>query len=199
MLSAVRRHPPCPLTLPALTHVSRPLPDAPRAAAARTRQAASSAPPLPRRPPPPPLLSDATRAFVADCAAALRSCAPGKACLLLGGRALLSPQSSAGDNNGNDALFAAGRVAAACGAALLCPNGFARADRGFGRPHLRRVPYFPKARRDGPSPPTLSPSSLLYSDTQRLMMQPRAGSWLCLKPPLPATTILIEQTLTFTS
>lgn len=122
----------------------------------------TTAPPPPRRRPSSLRhLSESTRGFVADCAAALRACPPGKACLYLGGRALLSAGGGAGaDDDGVSsdatsalpgALFAAGRVAAAAQAALLCQNGFARADRGAGRPPLVRVPYFPKARRDGPS------------------------------------------------
>jgi acetolactate synthase-1/2/3 large subunit len=41
-------------------------------------------------------------------------------------------------------LRAAARVAAACGAALLCEVFPARIDRGAGRPHVEKLPYFPE-------------------------------------------------------
>ena len=67
-------------------------------------------------------LQDAARAALA-CRAVLMSAAP-----------------SAGD-----ALLNAGRICAATGAALLCENAFARADRGGGLPCPDRLPYFPDA------------------------------------------------------
>jgi acetolactate synthase-1/2/3 large subunit len=107
--------------------------------------------PLPRPAPPPAPPSTAlptpaaaaealaatpgAEAFVRDCAAALLRCPRGKAALYVGGRAALAD---------GGALEAAGRVAAATGAALLCENAFTRLDRGAGRAAPRRLPYFPQ-------------------------------------------------------
>lgn len=41
-------------------------------------------------------------------------------------------------------MSAAGRIASATGAALLCENAFARVDRGAGLPLPARLPYFPQ-------------------------------------------------------
>ncbi|KXZ51227.1 hypothetical protein GPECTOR_13g714 [Gonium pectorale] len=99
--------------------------------------------------------AEAAEAFVRDCAAALlkaaataraRSASAAAAAggsggggsgvaLYLGGEALLADRG---------ALLAAGQIAAATGAVLLCEGAFARADRGAGLPPLRRLPYFPQ-------------------------------------------------------
>ncbi|KAJ9533487.1 hypothetical protein QJQ45_026522 [Haematococcus lacustris] len=73
--------------------------------------------------------------FVEACAAALKQCARGKAVLYLAGEAALQA---------GGALHAAGLVAAATGASLMCENAFARVDRGAGLPVLTRLPYFPQ-------------------------------------------------------
>lgn len=59
----------------------------------------------------------------------------GKAAIYLGGQALLAD---------NEAIRHAGMIAAACGAALLGENAFARVDRGAGLAHVTRLPYFPQ-------------------------------------------------------
>jgi hypothetical protein len=51
------------------------------------------------------------------------------------------------------ALRNAGLIAAACGAHAYVEPLFARVDRGAGLPHLRRIPYFPQARREPALPP----------------------------------------------
>lgn len=84
--------------------------------------------------------SEAVGAFLRDCAAALKGAGRGNAALYLGGTALLA----AAGGGGGGPLQAAGLVAAAAGAVVLCENAFARADRGAGRPALRRLPYFPQ-------------------------------------------------------
>lgn len=43
------------------------------------------------------------------------------------------------------AIQAAGRIAAALGAAVLCEALPPRVDRGAGLPDVRRLPYFPQA------------------------------------------------------
>ena len=53
--------------------------------------------------------------------------------LFLGGDALCEPM-----------LSRLGALARQIGLTLLCANGFARADRGQGRPRIERVPYFPQ-------------------------------------------------------
>ncbi|KAL6753211.1 thiamine diphosphate-binding protein [Haematococcus lacustris] len=73
--------------------------------------------------------------FVEACAAALKQCDRGKAVLYLAGEAALQA---------GGALHAAGLVAAATGASLMCENAFARVDRGAGLPVLTRLPYFPQ-------------------------------------------------------
>ncbi|EFJ41132.1 hypothetical protein VOLCADRAFT_98943 [Volvox carteri f. nagariensis] len=80
----------------------------------------------------------AAEAFVRDCASALlraKSRGAGSAALYLGGDALLEE---------DGALLAAGQIAAATGAVLICEGAFARVDRGAGLPALRRLPYFPQ-------------------------------------------------------
>ncbi|GIL62820.1 hypothetical protein Vafri_16971 [Volvox africanus] len=86
----------------------------------------------------------AANAFVQDCAVALLhakrragggGAAATAAALYLGGDALLAE---------DGALIAAGKIAAATGAVLLCESAFARVDRGAGLPTLRRMPYFPQ-------------------------------------------------------
>jgi len=57
--------------------------------------------------------------------------------LLLGGAALLEA-----------GLAAAGRVAAACGARLLCETFPARVERGGSRTRVERLPYFPEQARE---------------------------------------------------
>ena len=121
-------------------------------------------PPSSPLPAPPPELLAGSRAFLTECAAALRAARPGKVALILGGRALLAEEADNGglpgrccgttaparadgaapDGCSGGALRAAGRVAAALGGApMFAVNGFARADRGAGLPALQRLPYFP--------------------------------------------------------
>jgi len=66
---------------------------------------------------------------IADAAATLSK--PGQAVLFLGSRALRE-----------DALFQAGRIAAATGARLVCETLPARLQRGAGRVPVERLPYF---------------------------------------------------------
>jgi acetolactate synthase-1/2/3 large subunit len=92
--------------------------------------------------------ASAAEAFAERCAATLSRCAPGQACLLLGGRALLDepllmPSSSSSPHRSLLALC--GAVAAATRATLLCEPLPARVDRGRGRPIVERLPYFPDA------------------------------------------------------
>jgi acetolactate synthase-1/2/3 large subunit len=68
-------------------------------------------------------------AVVAEAAAALRG--EGQKALFLGGRALRE-----------NALYAAGRIAAATGARLICETFAARMQRGAGRVAVERLPYF---------------------------------------------------------
>ena len=77
----------------------------------------------------------APAAAVADAADALR--ATGAAALYLGGRAL----------RGN-ALVAAGRIAAATGARLICETFPARMERGAGRVAVEKLPYFGEQAAD---------------------------------------------------
>ena len=67
---------------------------------------------------------------VCATARALRAAAPGRAALLVGGRATRA-----------GALAAAGRIAAACGARLLGEVFLNRVEAGRGRVPLQRIPY----------------------------------------------------------
>ncbi|KAF5833363.1 thiamine diphosphate-binding protein [Dunaliella salina] len=73
--------------------------------------------------------------YVRACAAAMKAAPKGKVALFVGGEALLEK---------GGALRAAGLVAAATGAALVCGTNFARMDRGAGLPCPTRLPYFPQ-------------------------------------------------------
>jgi len=77
-------------------------------------------------PPPPP-----SGAAVDAAAAALREAE--RPAILLRGAGLLEP-----------GLAAAARVAAACGARLLCDTFTSRIERGAGRPPVERIGYFPE-------------------------------------------------------
>ncbi len=88
--------------------------------------APAAAAPTPRPPPPAP-----DEEAVAAVAKALRGA--GSPALLLAGSALRG-----------EALVAAGRVAAACGARLLCETFPTRVERGAGRPPVERIGYFPE-------------------------------------------------------
>jgi acetolactate synthase-1/2/3 large subunit len=79
--------------------------------------------PLPTNPPP-----RVDEAALEHAARILKSGEP--AALLLGGQALRER-----------AAHAAGRVAAACGAALLAPQSIVRMERGRGRTYVQRLPY----------------------------------------------------------
>lgn len=86
----------------------------------------------PAAPLPPQGLAAVERDVVEAVAAALGK--GGNAALFLGGRALRE-----------DALRAAGRIAAATGARLLCETFPARLQRGAGRVAVERLPYFAEA------------------------------------------------------
>ncbi len=77
-------------------------------------------------PPAPPTVS---QTLIEDAAKALG--ADGRTALYLGGRALRA-----------DALEQAGRIAAACGARLICETFPNRLERGAGRVVVERLPYF---------------------------------------------------------
>ncbi|MBP6364280.1 MAG: acetolactate synthase large subunit [Novosphingobium sp.] len=77
----------------------------------------------------------APAAVVADAAEALRS--KGPTALYLGGRALRGK-----------ALIAAGRIAAATGARLICETFPARMERGAGRVAVEKLPYFGEQAAD---------------------------------------------------
>ncbi|KAK9806179.1 hypothetical protein WJX72_004533 [[Myrmecia] bisecta] len=78
--------------------------------------------------------TEADPVLASDIEALSRTSHPrGKAALYLGGEALLQP-----------GLMAAGKIAVASGAVLICENSFARIDRGEGLPHVQRLPYFPQ-------------------------------------------------------
>lgn len=79
-----------------------------------------------------PTTSDA---LVADAVAALR--AEGPVAIMLGGRALRE-----------DALYQAGRIAAATGARLITETFYARHERGAGRVPVERLPYFGEQAAD---------------------------------------------------
>jgi acetolactate synthase-1/2/3 large subunit len=79
--------------------------------------------------------SPAIENFLNSCAEAIKKCPRNKAALYIGGQAALAD---------NGALKAAGQIAAAVGAVLLCENSFARLDRGQGLPAVQRLPYFPQ-------------------------------------------------------
>ncbi len=64
---------------------------------------------------------------------AARALKLGQSALLLGGAALSV-----------EGLILAGRIAAACGAHLICDTFFARMERGEGLPAPKRLPYFPE-------------------------------------------------------
>lgn len=76
-----------------------------------------------------PATPKVTDADIERAAAALKK--PGQSTLYLGGRALRE-----------DALFQAGRIAAATGARLICENLPARLQRGAGRVPVERLAYF---------------------------------------------------------
>ena len=76
-----------------------------------------------------PAIPTVTDSEIANAAAALSK--PGQAVLFLGSRALRE-----------DALFQAGRIAAATGARLVCETLPARLQRGVGRVPVERLPYF---------------------------------------------------------
>ncbi|MEM9494898.1 MAG: acetolactate synthase large subunit [Pseudomonadota bacterium] len=80
----------------------------------------------------PPTVSDDA---IAEAAAALQK--DGAAALYLGARALRE-----------DALFQAGRIAAACGARIICETFPARLQRGVGRVPVERLPYFAEMASD---------------------------------------------------
>lgn len=81
--------------------------------------------------PPTDSLTKETKAFLDDC---LRNIRETKNCaFLIGGEAAI------GDN-----VIAVGKICVKLQAALYCENSFARVDRGCGRPHVRRLPYFPQ-------------------------------------------------------
>jgi acetolactate synthase-1/2/3 large subunit len=82
-----------------------------------------------------PEFSPAIKNFLNSCADAMKSCPRNKVALYIGGQAALAD---------NGALKAAGQIAAAVGAVLLCENSFARLDRGEGLPAVQRLPYFPQ-------------------------------------------------------
>lgn len=94
--------------------------------------------------------------FLRRCAAAIFEAGRrGKAALLLGGAALLDESDDGGEGGSEgggvvkgvgrpSALRSAGLLAAATGARAFADPLFPRADRGRGRPHLRRLPYFPQ-------------------------------------------------------
>ena len=84
---------------------------------------------------PKPIDANKVRGFLAQCAAAVVACSPGKCAFYAAGDATLA------DDGALDAL---GKVAAVTGAHVLCENAFARVDRGGTLPHLTRLPYFPK-------------------------------------------------------
>lgn len=92
-------------------------------------QAGRPAPALPV-----PAAATVSEGAIADSAAALRRCQAGRggAALLLRGAALRGP-----------GLRAAGRIAAATGARLICDTFTPRLERGAGRPHVERLPYRP--------------------------------------------------------
>lgn len=77
----------------------------------------------------PPAVPEVTDTAIANAAAALKK--SGQSALFLGGRALRE-----------DALFQAGRIAAATGSRLICETLPARLQRGFGRVPVERLPYF---------------------------------------------------------
>lgn len=83
----------------------------------------------------PPTPPKAPAAVVADAAEAL--CSTGSTALYLGGRALRGK-----------ALIAAGRIAAATGARLICETFPARMERGAGRVAVEKLPYFGEQAAD---------------------------------------------------
>eukprot|EP00210_Caulerpa_lentillifera_P006001 g5736.t1 len=80
-------------------------------------------------------LTSGAMEFVESCIERIRSTKEGKVAFLVAGHASLDDAS---------AISNLGRVAAKVKAALYCENSFARIDRGFGRPHVQRLPYFPQ-------------------------------------------------------
>ena len=82
-----------------------------------------------------PIAPKVSDAAIAEAADELRK--SGKAALYLGARALRE-----------DALFQAGRIAAACDARIICETFPARLQRGAGRVTVERLPYFAEMASD---------------------------------------------------
>jgi acetolactate synthase-1/2/3 large subunit len=120
---------------------------------------AEPAPPVPSRPPsvvPGPVIEDAARAT-----------STGACVILLGGAALRSP-----------GLEAAGRIAAASGARLLCETFPARLERGAGLPCLERLAYLAEFAQ-----------SQLAGTTQLILAGARAPVSFFAYPGLPSSLV----------
>lgn len=76
-------------------------------------------------------LNKETKLFLDDCLKRIKGSE--RVAFLVGGQASI-----------DDAVVMVGKICAKLRAAVYCENSFARVDRGFGRPHLRRLPYFPQ-------------------------------------------------------
>ena len=76
-----------------------------------------------------------TKRFLDNCLQKIRQTDQGRVAFLVGGRAAIADE---------DAVVMIGKICAKLGAVLYCENAFARVDRGHGRPHMRRLPYFPQ-------------------------------------------------------
>ena len=84
-------------------------------------------------------IDDEMRLFLDNCVQRVREKEQGKVAIVVGGQATLAD---------DDSVVMVGKIAAKLGAILYCHNFFSRIDRGHGRPHIRRLPFYPKEAKE---------------------------------------------------
>ena len=80
-------------------------------------------------------IDDEMKLYLDNCVQKMREKEQGRVAILIGGQATLAD---------DDTVVMVGKIAAKLGAILYCHNFFSRIDRGHGRPHIRRLPFYPK-------------------------------------------------------
>ena len=84
-------------------------------------------------------INDEMRPLLDNCIQKIREKEQGKVAILVGGQATLAD---------DDTVVMVGKIAAKLRAVLYCHNWFSRIDRGNGRPHMRRLPLYPKEAKE---------------------------------------------------
>ena len=84
-------------------------------------------------------VNEEMRTLLDNCVEKISEKEQGKVAILVGGQATLAD---------DDTVVMVGKIAAKLGAVLYCHYLFSRIDRGYGRPHMRRLPLYPKEAKE---------------------------------------------------